>query len=77
MVPGAVIGGLNQWEDPARRLARGGRRRGERRHRPDGRDGLIVGPGCVLAMETPDENVAAVVRKLGGPLKPIPGVKLD
>jgi hypothetical protein len=30
-----------------------------------------------LPMETPDANVAAVIRKLGGPLKPIPGVKLD
>jgi uroporphyrinogen decarboxylase len=39
--------------------------------------GLIVGPGCVLPMDTPDANVAAVVRKLGGPLKPIPGVKLE
>ena len=40
-----------------------------------GGTGLIVGPGCVLAMNTPDENVAAVVRALGGPLKPIPGIK--
>jgi hypothetical protein len=29
----------------------------------------------VLAMNTPDENVSAVVRALGGPLKPIPGIK--
>ena len=39
--------------------------------------GLIVGAGCVLPMHTPDATVAAVVRKLGGPLKPIPGVKLE
>jgi hypothetical protein len=25
-------------------------------------------------MNTPDDNVAAVVRALGGPLKPVPGV---
>ena len=37
--------------------------------------GLIVAPGCVLAMNTPDDNVAAVVRALGGPLKPIPGIR--
>jgi hypothetical protein len=37
--------------------------------------GLIVAPGCVLVMNTPDENVAAVIRVLGGPLKPIPGIK--
>ena len=38
--------------------------------------GLIVAPGCVLPMETPDANVAAVVKELGGPLKPLPGVQL-
>jgi hypothetical protein len=37
--------------------------------------GLIVGAGCVLAMNTPDDNVAAVVRALGGPLKPVPGIR--
>jgi hypothetical protein len=26
-------------------------------------------------MNTPDDNVAAVVRALGGPLKPVPGIK--
>ena len=31
-------------------------------------------PGCVLPMNTPDATVAAVVRALGGPLKPIPGI---
>jgi hypothetical protein len=36
--------------------------------------GLIVAPGCVLPSNTPDENVAAVVRTLGGPLKPLPGI---
>jgi len=37
--------------------------------------GLIVGPGCVLMANTPDANVAAVVKALGGPLKAIPGLK--
>jgi len=27
-------------------------------------------------MNTPDENVSAVVRTLGGPLKPVPGLRL-
>jgi hypothetical protein len=36
---------------------------------------VIVGPGCVLTMNTPDDNVAAVIRALGGPLKPVPGIK--
>ena len=75
-VPGAVIGGLDQWKT----LRDGG---------PDdaiaqAHDavaqtsgvGVIVGPGCVLPMNTPDANVAAVVRTLGGPLKPLPGVAL-
>jgi hypothetical protein len=39
--------------------------------------GLIVAPGCVLMANTPDANVASVVKALGGPLKPIPGVKPD
>ena len=42
------------------------------RSQAEGR-GLIVAAGCVLPMETPDANVAAVIRRLGGPLKPVPG----
>ena len=38
----------------------------------DGR-GLVIAAGCVLPMETPDATVAAVIRRLGGPLKPVPG----
>jgi hypothetical protein len=26
-------------------------------------------------MNTPDDNVAAAIRALGGPLKPVPGIK--
>jgi uroporphyrinogen decarboxylase len=37
--------------------------------------GVIVAPGCVLMAGTPDSTVSAVVRALGGPLKPIPGLK--
>jgi hypothetical protein len=29
----------------------------------------------VLTMNTPDDNVAAVIRALGGPLKPVPGIR--
>jgi hypothetical protein len=28
-------------------------------------------------MNTPDENVSAVVRALGGPLKPVPGIRFE
>jgi uroporphyrinogen decarboxylase len=73
-VPGAVIGGLDQW-----RTLRDGtpeQAAAEVRDAVDQTDGtgLIVGPGCVLPMNTPDETVAAVVQALGGPLKKIPGV---
>ncbi len=72
-VPGAVIGGLNQWktlregtpEEAAAEARDAVARTGGR--------GLIVGPGCVLPMGTPDPNVAAVVRALGGPLRRVPG----
>ncbi|HUK61896.1 MAG TPA: uroporphyrinogen decarboxylase family protein [Dongiaceae bacterium] len=74
-VPGAVIGGLDQWAilrdgTPASAAAQAW----DAIAQTEG-IGLIVAPGCVLAMNTPDENVAAVVRALGGPLKPIPGIK--
>ena len=77
MVPGAVIGGLHQW-----RTLRDGTPEEAVAETQDavaqtqGR-GLIVGPGCVLPMNTPDANVAAVVRELGGALKPLPGVALE
>jgi uroporphyrinogen decarboxylase len=74
LVPGAVIGGLNQWKtlrDGTPEAAAAEAR--DAIAQTEGL-GLIVGPGCVLPMETPDANVAAVVRALGGPLKPIPGV---
>jgi uroporphyrinogen decarboxylase len=73
-VPGAVIGGLDQWKtlrDGTPEAAADEAR--DAVAQTDGL-GLVVGPGCVLPMETPDANVAAVVRALGGPLKPIPGV---
>jgi uroporphyrinogen decarboxylase len=73
-VAGAVIGGLHQWKtlrDGTAEQAVGEAR--DAIAQTDG-TGLIVGPGCVLPMHTPDANVAAVVQALGGPLKKIPGV---
>lgn len=71
--PGAVAGGLDQWATlrdgtPEQAVAQ----TDDALAQTGGR-GLIVAAGCVLAMETPDANVAAVVRRLGGPLKPVPG----
>jgi uroporphyrinogen decarboxylase len=72
--PGAVIGGLHQWKT----LRDGTAEQAVAEVRDaiaqtDG-TGLIVGPGCVLPMNTPDATVAAVVQALGGPLKKIPGL---
>ena len=75
LVPGAVCGGLNQ----ARTLRHGTPDEAVAEAREAvasvGGTGLIVGPGCVLLAATPDPSVAAVVTALGGPLKPIPGLK--
>jgi uroporphyrinogen decarboxylase len=72
---GAVIGGLDQ----SRTLRDGtpgaaAEEALEAVRQTDG-TGLIVAPGCVLPMNTPDATVSAVVRALGGPLKPIPGLR--
>jgi uroporphyrinogen decarboxylase len=72
-VNGALAGGLDQWKTlrdgtPEKAVAEAE----DALAQVDGR-GLIIAAGCVLPMETPDPNVAAVVRRLGGPLKPVPG----
>jgi uroporphyrinogen decarboxylase len=72
-VPGAVVGGLHQWKtlrDGTPEAAEAETKDAVARTRGVG---LIVGPGCVLPMDTPDANVAAVVRALGGPLTRVPG----
>ncbi|MBI4635390.1 MAG: uroporphyrinogen decarboxylase [Candidatus Rokubacteria bacterium] len=76
-VPGAVIGGLDQWRTlrdgtPEQAVAQA-----QDAIAQTGGRGLIIGPGCVLPMNTPDATVAAVVRALGGPLKPLPGVAVS
>lgn len=76
-VPGAVMGGLDQ---------RGTLHEGTAEQAVAECDdavaqtrgvGLVLAPGCVLPVGTPDAPLAAVVRRLGGPLKPLPGVRLD
>ncbi|MBI1737057.1 MAG: uroporphyrinogen decarboxylase [Candidatus Rokubacteria bacterium] len=74
LVPGAVIGGLHQWKTLRDGTTDDAVAEAKDAVAQTGGTGLIVGPGCVLPNETPDANVAAVVRALGGPLKPIPGV---
>jgi uroporphyrinogen decarboxylase len=74
-VPGAVIGGLDQWATLRDGTPEASVAQAKDAITQTGGTGLIVGTGCVLAMNTPDENVAAVVRALGGPLKPVPGIR--
>jgi uroporphyrinogen decarboxylase len=74
-VPGAVVGGLDPWT-----TLRDGTPEAAAAEAQDAvacTDGLgvVVAPGCVLAMNTPDATLAAVVKALGGPLKPVPGVR--
>jgi len=75
LVAGAVCGGLDQ----ARTLFRGTAEEAVEEARQAvasvGSAGVIVAPGCVLLAGTPDTTVSAVVKALGGPLKPIPGLK--
>ena len=75
LVAGAVCGGLDQ----ARTLLRGTAEEAVEEARQAvasvGGAGVIVAPGCVLLAGTPDTTVSAVVKALGGPLKPIPGLK--
>ena len=75
-VSGAVIGGLDQWKTLRDGTPEQATDEVKDAVTQTGGIGLIVGPGCVLPMNTPDANVAAVVRTLGGPLKPLPGVAL-
>jgi uroporphyrinogen decarboxylase len=73
-VSGAVVGGLDQWRTLRDGTAEGAAAEAAEAVAQVGGTGVIVAPGCVLPMKTPDATVAAVVRALGGPLKPIPGV---
>jgi len=72
-VPGAVIGGLNQWKTLRDGTPEAAAAEAQDAVTQTEGVGLIVGPGCVLPMETPDPNVAAVIKALGGPLKRVPG----
>jgi uroporphyrinogen decarboxylase len=75
LVTGAVIGGLDQWATLRDGTPEAAVTQAREALAQTGGTGVILGPGCVLAMNTPDETVAAVVRELGGPLKPVPGIR--
>ena len=75
LVGGAVCGGLDQWRTLREATSEAAAAEAEDAVTQTRGRGLIVAPGCVLMANTPDANVAAVVKALGGPLKPIPGLK--
>jgi len=75
LVSGAVIGGLDQWATLRDGTPEAAAAQAKDAVAQTGGTGVIVGPGCVLAMNTPDETVSAVIRALGGPLKPVPGLR--
>jgi len=74
-VPGAVCGGLDQWQTLLHGTAEDCVAQAEDAVAQTQGRGIIVAPGCVVMANTPDGNLAAVVKALGGPLKPIPGLK--
>jgi uroporphyrinogen decarboxylase len=77
LVPGAVCGGLDQVRTLRDGTAESATAEAKDALTQTGGTGVIVAPGCVLMAGTPDVTVAAVVKALGGPLKPIPGLKTD
>jgi uroporphyrinogen decarboxylase len=74
-VAGAVVGGLDQWATLRDGTPEAAAAETEDAVARTGSTGVIVAPGCVLPMNTPDATLAAVVKALGGPLKPMPGVR--
>lgn len=75
-VGGSVVGGLDRWATLRDGTPETAVAEVEDAVAQTGGAGLIVAPGCALPMNTPDATLAAVVRALGGPLKPVPGVRL-
>ena len=70
VVPGAVIGGLNQWITLSR-VGTPEAATAEAREAlaQTGGIGIILGAGCVLTMNTSDATVIELVKSLGGPVK--------
>lgn len=65
-VPGAVIGGLDQWTTLRSGPAEAARAEAEDAIAQVGGRGLIVAPGCVLHPESSDATLVSLARALGG-----------
>lgn len=74
-VTGAVVGGLDRWATLRDGMPAAAAAEAEDAVGRTGGTGVIVAPGGALPMNTPDATLAAVVKALGGPLKPLPGVR--
>jgi len=75
VVRGAVCGGLDQARTLLHDTPEAAAAEAREAAQSVGGAGVIIAPGCVLMAGTPDATVAAVVTALGGPLKPIPGLR--
>jgi len=66
MVPGAVIGGLDQWKTLRQGSPAAVRAEVEDAIAQTGGRGLILGPGCVLPLDVPDANIDLVAAAAAG-----------
>ncbi|MCI0547702.1 MAG: uroporphyrinogen decarboxylase [Candidatus Rokubacteria bacterium] len=73
-VPGAVIGGLDQWVTLREGTGEAVKAEARDAVAQTGGRGLIVGPGCVVQMNTPDGNLVDLATALGGSVK-LAGIK--
>lgn len=64
--PGAVTGGLNEWGTLLRGPAAAVATQVTDAIEQTGGKGVIIAPGCVLPLATPDEHLEAVVRAVDG-----------
>jgi uroporphyrinogen decarboxylase len=73
-VPGAVVGGLDRWGTLHAGTPEAAAAEARDAVRETGGIGLVVGAGGPIPPHTPDATLAAVVKALGGPLRPVLGV---
>jgi uroporphyrinogen decarboxylase len=66
-VKGAVLGGLSQWKTLREGTPREVKAEIRDAISQTGGLGLIVGPGCVIPLDAPPENLQAVVEACGSP----------
>ncbi len=68
-VPGAVIGGLNQWTTLKDGPPEKAKAEAQDAIAQTGGTGLILGAGCVLVSDSSDLTLVELIRSIGGPVK--------